>query len=210
VSNPNVLLGYISEPPRNYVADPDFFQRTNDAAIKALPTDDSYPPLCQSLFAITGDDSHHGAFREQRLIFFAGHFNYFHKDLPRWLDKFEALLRTVFWISAEVHVEGGVAGPALALKYRIAQGTGAKYHVHPPRLPMDWTLRAYRLNTWERPREDLTEYVGEGRVLSPRDVTLRYAYRRAGQSKVSPRRARRRSGTARPAWRDGLILPVES
>jgi hypothetical protein len=169
VSDPNVLLGYIAEPQPHYVADPYFYQRTNDATIKALPEDDSYPPLCRSLFSVTGDDSKHGAFREQRLIFFAGHFNYFVQDMAPWLDKFESLLRKLFWINAEVFVSGGITGPPLTLRYQIAQGTVGRYHLHPPKLPTDWTLRAYGLNSWEQPPEDVSEYLGEGRVLSPHE-----------------------------------------
>ncbi len=171
MSNATVMLGFISEKNPNYAADPYFYQRANDATLATLPADDeTYPPLCRALFSVTGDDSRHGSFRGERVIHFAGRFNYFIDDLAPWLDKFEALLRRLYWIDAEVLVNGGFTGPSLALKYRVTPDTAKHYLCHPPRLPRDWTLRAYRLKTWEPPPDDVARFLGSERVLSPHDL----------------------------------------
>jgi hypothetical protein len=169
MSDPTILLGFIAEKNPNYSLDPDFYRRANDATIAALPEDDAHPPLCRSLFSVTGGDALHGSYGRQRIIHFAGKFNHFVNDLAPWLDKFEAMLRKLYWINAEVLIMNAAIGPSLALKFLVTQDTADDYHSNPPRLPRDWTLRVYGLDTWGPPRSDFADYLGQGRALSPHD-----------------------------------------
>ena len=166
MSDPNVLLGYIEEPKPKYTEDPLFYHRANDAVLAALPVDDPYPPLCRSLFAVTGNDSLHGSFRGVRVIHFAARFNHVTNELAPWLDKFEALLRRLYWIDAEILVNGGWSGPSIVLKYLVDRESANGYWEDPPELPRNWELKTYGLDTWKRLVYDVSEVIGESRASS--------------------------------------------
>ena len=165
MSDANILIGYISEPMPYYQRDPLFFRGPNDAALAELPADDVWPPLYRSMFTVTGDDSLHGSFRGQRLIHFAGHFNYLVSDLGEWLDKFERLLRRLYWLNAEVLLMHAWSGPPMILRYDVTRETVLQYMGDGPRRPQAWELRGYRLDTQEARGDDLADYLGEGRML---------------------------------------------
>ena len=170
LSDANVLIGYISEPlPYYQPADPLFFRKPNDAVLAELPADDVWPPLYRSLFSVTGHDSLHGSFRGQRLIHFAGHFNHLASDLGEWLDKFERLLRRLYWLDAEVLLMHAWSGPPVVLRYRVSKDTVLQYMGEAPKPPQAWELRGFRLGMEEVVGDDLADSLGEGRILQGPD-----------------------------------------
>ena len=143
MSNPNILIGYIEEALPKYQPDSNFFHRANDAVLDTLPSDDAWPPLCRSLFSTTGADSLHGSFRGRRLIHFAGHFNHFGDHLSTWLDKFEPLLRRLYWLRVEIFLLHSWGNPPLCLRYSILPGTVEVYSSPEPRPPDAWDLSGH-------------------------------------------------------------------
>jgi hypothetical protein len=146
VSDLNILIGYIEEAGIYYRPDDaTFFRRANDAVIASLPQDDPWPPLCRAMFSVTGADELHGSAKGQRVIHFAGHFNAIGQDLPQWLDKFEALLRRLYWIQAEVLLMHTYTGVPLCLRYGVERATVEQYTGPSPRPPVTWELEGFDL-----------------------------------------------------------------
>ena len=96
-------------------------QAHNESVIDNLPTDDNWPWLTRAMFALPGSNPL-GTYREQII-----HFGLSIKDRPPispnsaydpehgwpkadrkcvygWIEKFEHLLRKLFWYGADVHV----------------------------------------------------------------------------------------------------------
>ena len=169
MSDANIVLGYIEEPKPQYQPDPRFFRRANDAVLSSLASDDAWPPLCRSLFSVTGDDSMHGSFRGRRLIHFAGRFNYLVNHIGEWSDKFEPLLRRLYWVGAEVLVMNAWSGPPIRLTYNITHETAVSYATATPCPPQSWSLRAYSVGAEEMFGDDLAELLGASRLLRARD-----------------------------------------
>ena len=117
----SLLLGYIREAWPGVAAggDPVRLQglldaaarvsRHNEAVLEALPARDAWPPLCRPMFAWPPLDDPMIAFRA-RLIHFAACQNQLDQDLRAWLDKFEGLLRRLYWEGAYVRVETAYIG----------------------------------------------------------------------------------------------------
>jgi hypothetical protein len=166
VSDPNILIGYIEELRPDWRPGESFVWEANDAALAALPEDDAWPPLVRAMFSVTGPDELHGSHRRRRLIHFAGHLNHFIRDLGEWLDKFERLLRTLYWTRAEVLVLNCWSGPPVRLMYSVTSETIKGYDENPPRLPQAWEMRGGQLNTEYAEGDDLAEFIGENRRLT--------------------------------------------
>ncbi len=120
----SLLHGYIKEawPGVSAGGDPaqrarlnevaDGICRHNDTVLGALPDRDEWPPICRPMFAWpTLDDPMIGmiAFRA-RLFHFAACQNQLDRYLSEWLEKFEGLLRRLYWEDAFVRVETGYIG----------------------------------------------------------------------------------------------------
>lgn len=146
MSDPNILTGYIEEALPKYQSDNAFFHRANDAVLDALPAEDEWPPVCRSLFSATGEDWLHGSHRGQRLIHFAGRFNYFGDELGPWLDKFESLLRRLYWLRAELFVLESWKNPPLCLRYEVVPGTVEVYASSAPQPPNAWRVSGHRVH----------------------------------------------------------------
>jgi hypothetical protein len=165
VSDANIVIGYISEALPTYQPDRLFFRRANDAILTGLPLEDAWPPLCRSMFSVTGDDWHQGSFRGRRLIHFAGNINYLLGELGKWLDKFEDLLARMYWLDAEVLSMRGWSGPPLVLRYRVSPEAVRGYMSPAPQPPSAWELRASRIVADEPVGVELADVVGQDRVL---------------------------------------------
>lgn len=83
--------------------------RLNRDIIQALPEDDTYPYLTRGMFAVPGAEPQQGTFRSQ-VIHFAASLKEVESDWRKWLEKFEGLLRKLYWFSAMVHLRGEVVG----------------------------------------------------------------------------------------------------
>jgi hypothetical protein len=89
----SVVYGYINGPGD--------YADENRASIDALPADDTWPPLTRDLFAVPSQ----GHFYWEQLITFGTIYNGVERAWEEWLGKFEALLRTMYWYEARVHLE---------------------------------------------------------------------------------------------------------
>lgn len=86
-------------------------RRTNWSAIQSLPlgVDDEWPLLCREMFSMPGDDVFSGTYQTQ-LIHFAASYKAVEYEWEQWLRQFEALLKSMYWVSATVHLETELSG----------------------------------------------------------------------------------------------------
>lgn len=99
----SIIYGYIEGscgPADDYRR----YQRANRAVIQSLPAQDAFPCLTASMFSIPGDDYCEGTYRAQ-VIHFGATMKSPECQWNVWLDKFEALLRRLYWDTARVHLE---------------------------------------------------------------------------------------------------------
>ena len=81
----------------------------NRAVIDGLPDDDDWPFLTRSMFSYPGEDAMHGRYRRQ-IIHFGASFKELESDWEEWLEKFEALLKRLYWWEAKLHLEAELVG----------------------------------------------------------------------------------------------------
>lgn len=81
----------------------------NRRVVHQLPTADGWPFLCREMFAVPADDLMGGTF-ETQVIHFGMSYRGVEYEWRAWLDKFEALLKRMYWVSAIVHLETETAG----------------------------------------------------------------------------------------------------
>src|SRR5262245_28120168 len=115
------LLGYIEEAWPGLAAGGDparmealleadrHIGRHNEAVLEALAQEDEWPPLCQPMFSWAPADTPMITYRN-RLIHLAASVKGLGRAARDWLDKFEALLRRLYWESAYVRCEFGLFG----------------------------------------------------------------------------------------------------
>jgi hypothetical protein len=83
--------------------------RRNEGVIDGLPVEDAFPALCRGMFGMDREKSWLISFRN-RPIHFAASMRNADFCVRDWLDKFEGLLREMYWESAYVRVKGGYMG----------------------------------------------------------------------------------------------------
>jgi hypothetical protein len=115
------LLGYIEEawPGQAAGGDPVRIQhlldtdshisRHNEDVLRSLPETDEWPPLCRPMFAWASVDALMIVYKN-RLIHLAASLKQMDWELRDWLDKFEGLLRRVYWESAYIRFEAAYIG----------------------------------------------------------------------------------------------------
>jgi len=81
----------------------------NCDAILDLDENDDFPYLTSSLFSIPPDDLYQGTYHTQ-VIHFAASYRAVEYEWDRWIKKFEALLKRMYWVSATVHLETELSG----------------------------------------------------------------------------------------------------
>lgn len=86
-------------------------RRANWFAVQALPqsVDDEWSLLCRDMFAMPGEDVFTGTYHTQ-IIHFAASYKAVEYEWENWLKQFEALLKTMYWMSASVHLETELSG----------------------------------------------------------------------------------------------------
>jgi hypothetical protein len=83
--------------------------RHNERVIDGLPVEDAFPALCRGMFGMDREKSAGISFRN-RPIHFAASMKNADFCIRDWLDKFEGLLREMYWESAYVRIKGGYLG----------------------------------------------------------------------------------------------------
>ena len=86
-------------------------ERHNEEVLSALPAedDDDWPPLSRSMFAYAPAQTPLITYR-RRIIHFAASLKQLDEELRDWLDKFELLLKDLYWERAVVHFEAAYMG----------------------------------------------------------------------------------------------------
>lgn len=86
-------------------------QPHNWSVIQNLPLgfDDEYALLKREMFSVSGDDVFSGAYHT-RLIHFAASYRAVEYEWENWLKQFEELLKSMYWVSATVHLETELSG----------------------------------------------------------------------------------------------------
>ncbi len=117
----SVLLGYIREawPGEAGGGDPDVLAHLrqthlrivqhNEAVLQGLPEEDEFPPLCRPMFGWPPADAFMIVYK-YRLLHLAASLKEVDWYLRDWLDKFEHLLRELYWESAYIRVETAYLG----------------------------------------------------------------------------------------------------
>lgn len=86
------------------------FQSKNCVIISQLPAHDEYPYLSKSMFSIPGQGYDEGTYRSQ-IIHFGGSIKGLEfGDELLWVQKFEALLKKLYWFSAVAYIETEMDG----------------------------------------------------------------------------------------------------
>jgi len=103
-------------------------EQHNDQKLQMLPLEDKWPPVSRHMFACPPWDAPMINFRT-RPIHFAASLKEVDFELRDWLDKFEALLRQLYWEKAVVHFDGAYIGsqkfewrPAIEWVHRLTDG----------------------------------------------------------------------------------------
>ena len=86
-------------------------RRVNWAAIQALPLglDEDWSLLKREMFSMPGEDVFSGTYQTQ-LMHFAASYRAVEYEWENWLRQFEALLKSMYWVSATVHLETELSG----------------------------------------------------------------------------------------------------
>ena len=84
-------------------------QRLNKNIIESLPvTDDIFPWITKSMFLVPDPDKNR-IYRDQVIVFGASYKAVEH-EWDEWLNKFEAILRQLYWTSATIHLDTELVG----------------------------------------------------------------------------------------------------
>lgn len=105
----SIVYGCIKHLPVGNDDDKRMSCRANRLAIHQLPTADGWPFLCREMFAVPGDDLMGGTYQTQ-VIHFGMSYDGVEYEWRAWLEKFEALLKRMHWVSAIVHLQTELSG----------------------------------------------------------------------------------------------------
>jgi len=130
-----IIYGYI-QGAEWMSADMRKLQRLNREVIAGLPAKDRFPYLTQGMFAIPGDEPEQGTFRSQ-IIHFAGSMKEAELQWKQWLEKFESLLRKLYWFSAKVHLRAEVIGD-FDYEWTVEANQIVHYLKDDPKPPTEW------------------------------------------------------------------------
>jgi len=84
-------------------------RRVNRLAMLSLPKADEWPYLCQEMFSIPRLENS-GEHYQTEVIHFGASYRAIEYEWAQWLEKFEALLNQMYWVSAVVHLETELTG----------------------------------------------------------------------------------------------------
>lgn len=84
-------------------------QRLNKKVIDSLPdNDDGFPWITRRMFLVPDPDKDK-MYRDQVIVFGASYKSVEH-EWEEWLDKFEAILKQLYWSSVTIHLETELVG----------------------------------------------------------------------------------------------------
>ncbi|MDO6806357.1 hypothetical protein Q4595_28125, partial [Wenyingzhuangia sp. 1_MG-2023] len=71
--------------------------------------DDDWSLLCREMFSMPGQHLLNGTY-QTHIIHFAASYRAVEYEWESWLRQFESLLKSMFWVSATVHLETELSG----------------------------------------------------------------------------------------------------
>lgn len=102
--------------------------------IAQLPREDSWPPIVQGMFTVPmkvdGDAQNQGFYKVQ-MIHFAASFNNFSLEWSKWLEKFESLLKKLYWFEVHLHLSIELHGQ-FDYSWKVAEEAIKGFHSKPP------------------------------------------------------------------------------
>ena len=84
-------------------------QRLNRNYLSTLPTTDTFPWIHKNMFNASDPDNVEGNYRDQ-VITFGASYKAVEYEWDEWLEKFEGILRQVYWTSATIHLDTELVG----------------------------------------------------------------------------------------------------
>lgn len=84
-------------------------RRQNRQAMLSLPTADDWPFLCQEMFSIPSAEANRANYQTE-VMHFGASYKAIEYEWEQWIEKFEALLNQMYWVSATVHLETELSG----------------------------------------------------------------------------------------------------
>lgn len=131
----SILYGYI-QGAEWMSSDLHKLHRMNRQIIGALPENDAFPYLTRAMFSIPGDEPPQGTYRSQ-IIHFAASMKEVELEWKKWLEKFEAMLRKLYWFSAMVHLRAEVLGD-YDYEWTVDANQIVNYLKDDPKPPTNW------------------------------------------------------------------------
>ena len=110
--------------------------RLNRQVIEALPETDTFPFLTRGMFSVPGDEPHQGTFRSQ-IIHFGASMKEVEFEWRKFLEKFEALLRKLFWFKAVMNLHSEIAGEE-RYEWTVDANQIVHFFKDPPLPPVKW------------------------------------------------------------------------
>ena len=108
MSQQSIIYGYI-QGAEWMSSDYHKLHRLNRKVIESLPPTDTFPYLTRDMFAIPGDEPEQGTYRSQ-IIHFGASIKEVELEWRKFLEKFEGLLRKLFWFNAVLHIKSEMVG----------------------------------------------------------------------------------------------------
>ena len=113
-------------------------QEANLAVLAQLPDEDDCPCLTRHMFAAPPPEPRRGTFRSQ-VIHFGASMNRLDFDaVPEWIEKFEALLRQLFWFEAIAHIWTNYIDGAYQFWWKVDDSVIDSYRSGDPRPSDAW------------------------------------------------------------------------
>ena len=107
----------------------------NRAKLFILPRIDQWPRLTRGFFSVSGPEETYA----HSLIYFGGTFKQIEDEWSEWLEKFEALLRSLIWIRVKLVLETGYYGE-FTYNWEASERAIKAFDQEFPERVEDWTF----------------------------------------------------------------------
>lgn len=141
MSHENILYGRITGANGRSENWYDLYKR-NVEQLNLLPQETEWPPLVRSMFnepLVAAGPTFH---RAQMITVAASLKNLDDGDLRLWLEKFESLLKKLYWFDAVVHLEMETYGK-FEFRWTATQDSIRKMRTDSPQPVQEWTFSSF-------------------------------------------------------------------
>ena len=84
-------------------------QQLNKEILSTLPDTDTFPWIHRNMFHCQDPNNIEGTYRDQVIVFGAS-YKSVEYEWTEWLDKFESILKLLYWTSATIHLDTELVG----------------------------------------------------------------------------------------------------